>query len=381
MNQGQTPGPDLYAVLGLTPEASAPEIRAAYQRLSADVASGQAPPIQRQAIEVAYETLGDPIRRLRYDAQASAPTPSRIQLPALRVPGVRLPVHQIRVPGFRRPGMPRVDPVLAAAIALVALVGLAVILLPLLRGRDNGQPAQSVADLVASPTPGAAASPTGPGPGAAARSPFLGAGPNAFGPPGGTSSLLPPTSGNLPAGAPPGGLLPAQGQPPPGFVTGEPPFLTGSAIIDMLRAVAAASAVRNGPPPASLNGPAPIVSLPGNGSLLQPGAPPNTSPPQLNAPAGVPITSLGSLPPAGGGSQPAASQPGSGVAPFSASVPQSTPAAPATPAPTATRAPNRITVPGAGPSSPNLAALGATRVPAASSPAPNHFVPAPTPVH
>jgi DnaJ domain len=393
MNQGEATGPDLYAVLGLTPEASAQEIRGAYQRLSGDIAAGQAPAVQRQAIEVAYETLGDPIRRLRYDAQAAAPAPSRLQLPSFSLPGVRVPVRAVRITGLRRPNLPRVDPVLAAAILLVGIVGLAVIFLPMLRGHDNNAPAQSVADLVTSPTPGTTPFPGPQAAGPGARSPILGAGPNGLGQPGGTSTLLPPISANAPqvsgnplqGGPPPGGLFPPQGQSAPVAGAGYPPFLTGSSIIDMLRAVAAASAVRNGAPPASVNGLSPIVSLPGgppSSNLLQPNGAPGGNQPPLGAPAGIPITSLGPLPAVASSGQPPASQPVSaGVASLAPAASQFTAVPQPTPAPTPTRSPNHITVPGTGSGASNLAPLGATRVPAAATTSPNRFGPPATVAH
>jgi hypothetical protein len=372
MNQGEASPTDLYAVLGLSPEAGAQEIRAAYQQLSTEMASAQASPAQREAVEDAYKTLGDPIRHLRYDAQASAPAPSRVQLPSVGLSGMRLPVRGAHVPPLRRPRLRRVDPVLAAAIALVAIVGLAVLLSPLLRGRDSNAPAQSVADLVTSPTPGPASLGATPGPDGAPGSPFLGVPGNGFGQPGGTSSLLPPISGNLTgAGTPPSGLVLPPGLNAPVATTGEPPFLTNSSIIDALRAAAAASAVRAGAPPASLNGQAPNLSLPSNPAIntLQPNPAPGFPPIQANAPGGV------SLPPAAANGQPAAAPSTSGAG---ASVSGAGP--PPTVAPTPSRPPNRISVPGIASSGPSSAPLGATQVPAPSTTAPNHFLPVATPV-
>src|SRR5690242_16552894 len=93
MAETQASRNDLYSVLGLTPQATSQEIRLAYQRLIGEIVAGHASPVQRQAIEDAFETLGDPIRRLRYDAQASAPAPPRFQMPALRMPGRRIAVQ------------------------------------------------------------------------------------------------------------------------------------------------------------------------------------------------------------------------------------------------------------------------------------------------
>src|SRR6478672_5210666 len=99
---------DLYSVLGLTSQATSQDIRLAYQRLIGEIVAGHAPAVQRQAIDDAFETLGDPIRRLRYDAQASAPAPPRFQMPALRMPGRRIAVQMPSVT-LRRLNMPRVD--------------------------------------------------------------------------------------------------------------------------------------------------------------------------------------------------------------------------------------------------------------------------------
>lgn len=136
----QRTGADLYAVLGLTPEATSQEIRSAYQQLAGSIVAGQASPIQRQAIEESFETLGDPIRRLRYDAQASAPPPPRFQMPVLRLPGIRMSGPSVRLPAIRRPNLPAIDPMLAIAVALVVIVGVTVLLLPLFRVEESRLP-------------------------------------------------------------------------------------------------------------------------------------------------------------------------------------------------------------------------------------------------
>jgi hypothetical protein len=201
--------------------------------------------------------------------------------------------------------------VLAGAIGLVVIL----VLLLLLRGRTGtNQSAPSVADLGSSPT-----ATTGGQPGVAAiarppQAPISGQSPGGLG----TSG----SAGVLPFPLVPGGSALA---PPsqPGLQPGEPPFLTGSAIVDMLRAVAAASAVRNGPAPGA------PVGLPPN-VVVQPN------------PAGVPITSIGGLPPIAGVSQP--SPGGTTGLPSSAPPPGTAPVA-TPPPPTPTPRPNRIAVP------------------------------------
>jgi DnaJ-like protein len=353
MADTRPPHSDPYSVLGLTPQASSQEIRAAYQRLIGEIVAGHPAPVQRQAIEEAFETLGDPIRRLRYDAQASAPAPPRFQMPAVNMPGRRLAIQMPSLT-LRKPRIPRVDPLIAAAIGLVVVVALAVVLLPLLRGRGSNAPAQSVADLVGTAT----ATPTSPSVSSAtaprAGSPVLGLN---SGRPGGLVPLSPPGT--------PGGLL--SPQQPATSSGNEPPFLTGSAVVDSLRAVLAASAVRNPPSQAGVPGGAANAAAPSNrptNSVV------GTNPPASSvnaAPAGVPLTNVGALPPVA-----AAVPPNSGVGAASA-------AQPTTPPPTPTPAPNHIALP-SGPIGAS-GAVSANRGPAAptsSASGPNRFGPPPS---
>jgi hypothetical protein len=249
------------------------------------------------------------------------------------------------------------------------------------RGRAKpSAPAESVANLVPPPTASATSEPASGGPGASgtARSlipgggaqqsppaqPGQGAGPSASSGAGQnpfTSPSLPPSL--LPIGSAGSTLAPT---PPAGLVTqtGEPPFLTSSALVDMLRAVIAASAVRNAPPPGA--------------------APPAAAAP--STPGTTPITGLPSLPPVVAGAvAPAVAPPGqTAPAPGTSGAPAGTSAftgpnlatpAPATPRPV----PNHIIVPSApitasGSSQP--AGVGAGTI------APNRIGgPAPTPAH
>ena len=82
-----TPRPDLYATLGLTPQASPDEIRHAYRdlvrrhhpdtRQVADTSPGDDSNALLQQVIAAYAVLGHPQRRTDYDAaitrQAEAP--------------------------------------------------------------------------------------------------------------------------------------------------------------------------------------------------------------------------------------------------------------------------------------------------------------------
>jgi hypothetical protein len=340
---------DLYSVLGLTSQATSQDIRTAYQRLVGEIVAGHVPTVQRQAIEEAFETLGDPIRRLRYDAQAAAPAPPRFQMPPLRMPGRRIAIQMPAI-SIRRPRLPHVDPLIGAAVGLVVVVALVVLLVPLVRGRSGSNaPAQSVADLVgsatATPTASASAAATAP---RTQATPILGVG-GGLG--SGTGGSLVPLS---PQGSPGGLLTPNQ---PPAATTGEPPFLTGSAIVDSLRAVLAASAVRNGPSQAGVP--------PSSAAAAAPVRPVASNPPPNPVPAGVPLTTVGALPPVV--SAPSGASGTSGSPPLTAAV------QPTAPPPTPTPAPNRIAIPG-GPVTSGAPANRNTGSSGQPASGPNHFV-------
>ncbi len=106
-----TTRPDLYATLGLTPQASPDEIRHAYRdlvrhnhpdtRQAAEPSQGEDSNALLQRVIAAYAVLGDPQRRADYDARAaihtrpaaSAPRPFRPRsgsaVPPIRVGPVR----------------------------------------------------------------------------------------------------------------------------------------------------------------------------------------------------------------------------------------------------------------------------------------------------
>ncbi len=340
-----SPGRNLYAVLGLAPQATAAEIRAAHERLLAEIASGARPSDEQPVIEEAFQTLNDPVRRLRYDARAAAP-PTRPAAPDPRRPGRRTaPVRR----GRRiLPPILGLDPLLVGAIVLVALLAIAVLLVPLLRRGGSAPRTAQVAPTQTSATGAASPSPSAARPGAA--QPTV---PPLIGLQGGAPSSLIP----LTPGASTGSLvLPsAPGLAPNLAQGGEPPFLTRLALGDMVQAVVAAAAVRNGPSTATLPA-APAAAAP------RPAPAANAAPP---APAGVPITSVGALPPVSlPGQNAAGAQPGqtaAGAAPvgapgsvaapgqlgqaLTATLPGGAPAAAAPATPTPRPIPNRITVP------------------------------------
>jgi curved DNA-binding protein CbpA len=78
---------DLYAALGVRPEASPDEIRVAYRRAARathpDLNPGDATAVERfKRVQVAYEILGDPRRRAEYDAPINAASPADLHAPS-----------------------------------------------------------------------------------------------------------------------------------------------------------------------------------------------------------------------------------------------------------------------------------------------------------
>jgi curved DNA-binding protein CbpA len=77
---GMTTDFDLYAALGVGPDASPDEIRGAYRRAARDshpdLHPGDATAAERfKRVQIAYEVLGDPQRRAAYDMAVDAPAP------------------------------------------------------------------------------------------------------------------------------------------------------------------------------------------------------------------------------------------------------------------------------------------------------------------
>jgi hypothetical protein len=118
--------PGLYAVLGLDPSASDVQIQTAYRRMAARLLGNGSDTAQAlKQLNVAYEVLGNPVRRAEYDRLrisqrlvAGAPTPVRAGVKAAtRVSRRRRPRHAVQP---RYPG-------LGDVLVVVAVVGLAVL--------------------------------------------------------------------------------------------------------------------------------------------------------------------------------------------------------------------------------------------------------------
>jgi DnaJ-class molecular chaperone len=100
-----TPRPDLYAILGLTPQASPDQIRHAFRHLMrrnhpdtrqpAEPSQGEDSNALLQEVIAAYAVLGDPQRRADYDARAA----------------IRTRIHASDPRPFRRPRSPGQPPI------------------------------------------------------------------------------------------------------------------------------------------------------------------------------------------------------------------------------------------------------------------------------
>ena len=371
---------NLYAILGVPANATGQEIRAAYQELVGQATAGQLAAAQRQAIEAAYETLSDPIRRLRYDAQAQMPPPPRFQMPQVSFPRRRFNVQLPSLAGrpvFRRAALPHVDPLVAAVIALVVVVALFAVLAPLLFRSNKAKPApqEAASQLVvtASPSPAPTVS-ISPVPAfnlspvaSPAASPVASATPRpsatVSSTPSSTATRAPTSSLFLPGASP---------TPAPQTLASEPPFISPGLFQDAFRAVVAASAVQNGPS---------TGTLPAAAAPVQPVGPagvPITTPPNVGvvAPAGA-AAATSALGSATAGNLAAPVTSGGAAAGASAGQPQgatgSTAASIATPAPlpptpSPSPQPNRIVVLGTGASLPS-GATGPSGAGVAATPA------------
>ena len=264
---------DLYAVLGVPPDATMREIQAVYRDLIARAEAHRVPAVERMKIEEAFETLSDPVRRMRYDrlrpgtqsqTRTSGMAPRRFPLPAF-LEGRQLP---------------QVDPFLAVAIALIVGVIVVVLLVPLFR-RAN-QPETPLALFTSTPTPVRTA--------AAVQTNTPTASQTAF----------PLTNGTSTPGASPTGIAGLTG--PPSF-----PFVTRTALLDAAGGVVAAAApilaaARTSPAgaPSAANLPRPPAGV---SAAVPPGAVgpagvPITNPPPGSAPILTPPPELSLTPPA-----------------------------------------------------------------------------------
>jgi hypothetical protein len=83
------PDPGLYAILGLSPLATDAEIQTMYRRLAARLLSDGGDNATLRRLNVAYEVLGNPVRRAEYDrARRALPTGQAVHPTPLR-PGAK----------------------------------------------------------------------------------------------------------------------------------------------------------------------------------------------------------------------------------------------------------------------------------------------------
>ena len=120
------PDPGLYAVLRLDPSASDAEIQTTYRRLAARLLGSGSNDIQAlKQLNVAYEVLGNPVRRAEYDRLRLTPLKS-VATPAPTRPGAKTaaPVKRRRRP--RQAVQPRYAG-LGDVVVVLMVVGLAVL--------------------------------------------------------------------------------------------------------------------------------------------------------------------------------------------------------------------------------------------------------------
>ncbi len=212
---------DLYAVLGLPRNASSDEVRTAYRRLTQELAAGRVPGENQRRIEEAFETLGDPIARLRYDARAFVPPPRAPRFP-IRTP-VQHPAPRRRQARSRTRLLARnATPLLVACLLLAVVGALFVLLVPHLRGSNRPPTEQASARSAAAPAP---STPAGTRPAGSVQ----------------PSRSQPPSA----LGFPPNATGSGPSLPPPART--EPLFVSGSAFPSAVFAIAAASLVANRP--------------------------------------------------------------------------------------------------------------------------------------
>ena len=109
------PAPDLYQLLGVSPDASREDIAAAWRRRARAVHPEARPadadaPGQFRALARAWQVLGDPARRAAYDRALARRGPGPRAAPA----GVRVPVRYLRAREDVRPPARAGEPPLRA---------------------------------------------------------------------------------------------------------------------------------------------------------------------------------------------------------------------------------------------------------------------------
>jgi hypothetical protein len=225
MSEGGEPATeDLYAVLGVSRDASSGEIRDAYRLLVAEIATGRMPISGQRQIEEAFETLADPIARLRYDRRVRSSQPARISRFPVDTSRSRGGPPHAEPPRRRSALLPDVHPSLGTIAALVVFAALGALLSPVLRRVPPATLQRSGALSIATPaglTP-ESSSPTVTAPSALNQTaPSLG-------------SLIAVADSN-----------PSLLAPPP--MATEPPFVSRGAAPSAAIAVVAAAAVANQP--------------------------------------------------------------------------------------------------------------------------------------
>jgi DnaJ domain len=165
------PDPGLYAILGLDPSASDADIQTTYRRQAARLlGSGSNDIAALRQLNMAYEVLGNPVRRAEYDHSRAmlltppvAASPSRASSKAaVKVTRRRRPRHAVQ-PRYTGRG----DVLIVIAVVAVSVAAGTLLILPRLsinlsglNSLANVLPASSNARRVLDPTPTAAASAT-----------------------------------------------------------------------------------------------------------------------------------------------------------------------------------------------------------------------------
>ena len=109
------PGPDLYALLGVSPTAGAVELARAYRQrireVHPDTAASSRDSAELRAVQEAYLVLRDPARRAEYDADCARRAASRRVSRSVPVP-VRVRSRAAPAVDQFRAGPVRIEPLL-----------------------------------------------------------------------------------------------------------------------------------------------------------------------------------------------------------------------------------------------------------------------------